>query len=127
MGDNQSALKLLKNPVSAMRSKHIAVVYHFARERVARREVGFSYISTNLMLADMFTKPVPSSKLLSCREGIGAGKHSRRDCVGVSKIWLAYPTSWSIDLTYQPATNLCTRLLWQLLHQLLSDSTGSQI
>ena len=69
--DNQSALKLLKNPGCSMRSKHIAVVYHFARERVARRDVEFSYISTHEMMADMFTKPVPGSKLQTCCEGIG--------------------------------------------------------
>ena len=73
MRGNQSALKLLKNLVSSMRSKSMDVVYHFARERVARREMEFSYISTNLMLADMFTKPVPGSKLLSCCEGVGVG------------------------------------------------------
>ena len=32
--DNQSAIKLLKNPIFSMRSKHIDVIYHFARERV---------------------------------------------------------------------------------------------
>ena len=71
MADNQSALKLLKNPVSSMRSKHIDVVYHFARERVARRDVEFNYIRTDDMLADMFTKAVPGSKLLTCCGGIG--------------------------------------------------------
>ena len=70
-GDNQSALKLLKNPVSSMRSKHIDVVHHFARERVARREVEFSYVNTNEMLADMLTKPVPGNKLQVCSDGIG--------------------------------------------------------
>ena len=70
-GDNQSVLKLLKNPVSSMRLKHIDVVYHFARERVARREVEFSYVNTNEMLADMFTKTVPGNKLQTCCGGIG--------------------------------------------------------
>ena len=44
--DNQSALKLLKNPE-------------------------FSYISTHEMMADIFTKPVPGNKLQICCEGIG--------------------------------------------------------
>ena len=54
-----------------MRSKHIDVVYHFARERVARRDVEFTYIRTEEMLADMFTKPVPGNKLQLCCNGIG--------------------------------------------------------
>ena len=60
-----------KNPLTSNRSKHIDVVYHFARERVARRELEYSYISTHDMLADMFTKPVPGNKLQICCEGIG--------------------------------------------------------
>ncbi len=71
MADNQSALKLLKNPVLSVRSKHIDVVYHFARERVARKDVEFTYIRTDAMLADMFTKPVPGNKLQLCCDGIG--------------------------------------------------------
>jgi hypothetical protein len=31
MADNRSAIKLLKNHVSSMRSKHIDVIYNFAR------------------------------------------------------------------------------------------------
>eukprot|EP00877_Chromochloris_zofingiensis_P008872 jgi/Chrzof1/4238/Cz14g04120.t1 len=42
MADNQSAIKLLRNPISSMRTKHIDVAYHFARERVVRKEVVFS-------------------------------------------------------------------------------------
>ena len=71
MADDQSALKLLKNPVSSNRSKHIDVLYRFARERVARQEVEITYVSTDKMLNDMFTKPVPSSKLQLCCKGIG--------------------------------------------------------
>ncbi|KAK9824528.1 hypothetical protein WJX72_011105 [[Myrmecia] bisecta] len=69
--DNQSALKLMRNPVLSMRSKHIDVVYHFARERVARKEVKFVYAKTENMLADMLTKPVARAKLIYCCNGIG--------------------------------------------------------
>ena len=47
MTDNQSVLKLLKNHEMSMRSNHIDVVYHFARERVARQDMDFSYIRTD--------------------------------------------------------------------------------
>lgn len=69
--DNQSAIKVLKNPIMSARSKHIDVMYNFARERVVRNEVKFEYISTNMMLADILTKPVPKAKLDFCRENMG--------------------------------------------------------
>eukprot|EP00961_Rhodomonas_salina_P225670 3051177-Rhodomonas_salina.1 len=60
--DNQSAIKLLRNPMTSMRSKHIDVIYHFARERVMRGEVKFHYVRTEHMVADALTKPVSASK-----------------------------------------------------------------
>lgn len=71
--DNQSAIKLLKNPVSSQRSKHIDTIYHFARERVARKEVSFTYITTSEMIADILTKAVPKSKVEFCTKGMGLG------------------------------------------------------
>ena len=71
MADSQSAIKLLKNPVFSMRSKHIDVIYHFARERVTRKDVTFKYISTNKMAADALTKPLPAAKLEFCRTTMG--------------------------------------------------------
>ena len=71
LADNQSAIKLLKNPISSMRSKHIDVIYHFARERVARGDVAFEYVRTELNVADTLTKIVPEAKLVFCRTGMG--------------------------------------------------------
>jgi len=69
-GDNQSALKLLRNHVSSQRSKHIDVVYHFARGRVMRKDVEFQYIPTSLMVADALTKALPENKHTFCRIGM---------------------------------------------------------
>ena len=69
--DNQGAVKLLKNPITSLRSKHIDVIYHFARERVARKEVVFEYVKTEHMLADFLTKPVAEGKHTFCRDGLG--------------------------------------------------------
>lgn len=69
--DNQSAIKLLKNPIFSVRSKHIDVAHHFARERVQSKEVTFHYVSTTDMAADMFTKVLPVSKHEACCNMIG--------------------------------------------------------
>jgi len=69
--DNQSAIKILKNPILSARSKHIDVIYHFARERVARQEVKFEYIDTEHMIADALTKAVPKTKFDYCCSGMG--------------------------------------------------------
>jgi hypothetical protein len=69
--DNQGAIKLLKHPIASVRSKHIDVIHHFARERVARKEVVFDYIDTERMIADCMTKALPEGKFNVCRDGMG--------------------------------------------------------
>ena len=71
MADNQSAIKLLRNPISSIRSKHIDVVHHFAQERVMRKEVAFHYVKTQDMVADVLTKAVPEVTHKRCCDGMG--------------------------------------------------------
>lgn len=69
--DNQSTMKLLKNPVNSMRSKHIDVLYHFAREKVMCKDVEFKYVSTEENVADVFTKALPEAKHKFCQVNMG--------------------------------------------------------
>ena len=69
--DSQGAIKLAHNPVVSQRSKHIDVVYHFLREKLNNNDISLLYCQTDYMLADMFTKIVPTKKFQWCCEQIG--------------------------------------------------------
>ncbi|GAQ92836.1 putative retrotransposon protein [Klebsormidium nitens] len=69
--DNQGAIRLLKHPIASQRSKHIDVIHHFARERVARKEVAFAYCGTEDMKADIMTKALVPGKFKKCKSEIG--------------------------------------------------------
>ena len=61
--DNQGAISLAKNPVHHKRSKHIDIRFHFIRYEVDSGIVNLMYVPTASNIADMFTKPLPKSKL----------------------------------------------------------------
>ncbi len=69
--DNQGAIQLLNHPIASQRSKHIDVIHHFARERVARKEINFVFCKTKDMKADILTKALAPSKFKKCRKMIG--------------------------------------------------------
>lgn len=71
--DNQSALVLIKNPAAGAqnRSKHIDVAYHFARHRVMAGDIHASFIPTQRMLADIFTKQLPGPAFRMHRANLG--------------------------------------------------------
>ena len=54
---------LVWNPVFHACTKHIKVHYHFIRERIQARHVDLQHISTNLQIADIFTKALGVDKL----------------------------------------------------------------
>ncbi|KAF2319149.1 hypothetical protein GH714_013585 [Hevea brasiliensis] len=56
-GDNLSALHLTVNPVLHSRSKHVALDYHYVRERVAQGVLITRYIPSAYQIADIFTSP----------------------------------------------------------------------
>ena len=53
------------------RFNNIDVVHHFTRERVSRGEINYHYVNTNDMIADALTKPLPPTKFIACRNGMG--------------------------------------------------------
>ncbi|GAA5983557.1 hypothetical protein JCM11641_007281 [Rhodosporidiobolus odoratus] len=62
-GNNSGALLLANHPTSHGRTKHIAVHYHFTRERVEEGTVELKWVPTGEMAADLMTK------------GLGPAKH----------------------------------------------------
>ena len=62
LSDNQSALSIAGGTNSA-KTKHIDVAYHFIRECIEDKKIRVKYTPTNMMLADLLTKPLPQSKV----------------------------------------------------------------
>ena len=69
--DNQGAIELSRNPKHHNRVKHIDISFHFARERVASKEIEVIYCPTEKMIADVMTKPLPRDKFESFRSSLG--------------------------------------------------------
>jgi hypothetical protein len=69
--DNQSAIKIAKNPVFHARTKHIEVHHHFVRENVLAGEIKGDYISTDQQSTDIFTKPLSRQKFEQHRDRLG--------------------------------------------------------
>ena len=60
--DNQSCIKMTKNPVNHGRAKHIDIKFHHIRDEVKSGAVGVVYCETTKMLADLLTKGIPGPR-----------------------------------------------------------------
>ena len=69
--DNQSAIKLAKNPVFHSRSKHIEIRFHFIRQAIQDYPILLEYLPTEEMSADVLTKALPIDKHRKCANGLG--------------------------------------------------------
>jgi hypothetical protein len=71
MGDNTSAISVAKNPVFYKRMRHLERRHHFLRDYVEKGDIKIRYIDTEKQLADIFTKPLDSSRFAALRGEIG--------------------------------------------------------
>jgi hypothetical protein len=72
--DNESALKMLRNPKLEGRTKHMSVRIKFLQDETMQRSIKsirIEYVPTENNRADIYTKPVPAptlNKLISVSE-----------------------------------------------------------
>lgn len=69
--DNQSAIRLVKNPEFHSRTKHIDIRYKFIREQYQTKQLDVVYCSSEMQAADIFTKPLVKDRFLKLRKLIG--------------------------------------------------------
>jgi hypothetical protein len=56
--DNESAVKIAKNPILHSRTKHIDIRHHFLREKEANGDIELQNVKSEEQLVDIFTKPL---------------------------------------------------------------------
>ena len=69
--DNNSSIKLSKNPVLHGRSKHIDVRYYFLRELTKEKIVELIHCKSEDQVVDLFTKPLKLASLQKLRALLG--------------------------------------------------------
>lgn len=69
--DNLGAAQLCSNPIFHSRMKHVAIDFHFIRQRVQSGALRVSHVSSQDQLADALTKPLSRQRLLFLKDKIG--------------------------------------------------------
>ena len=69
--DNQSCVKLSKNPVFHDKLKHIEIKYHYIRDMVQRGEMKLRYVVTDEQIANVLSKTLARVKFEFFREKLG--------------------------------------------------------
>ncbi len=58
--DNQSVIAIAANPIHHSRIKHIEIKTYYIREKIENKLIQLVYCPTELMVADLLTKALPS-------------------------------------------------------------------
>jgi hypothetical protein len=69
MCDNTNAISIVKNTVFHKRMRHLERRHHFLRDHVEKGDIEMRYIDIERQLADIFTKPLDSSRFVDLRGG----------------------------------------------------------
>lgn len=65
--DSQSCMKMISNEKLSYRTKHIDTKFHFSKDLVSRGKIMLEYVATDVNIADLFTKPLASTKISHLR------------------------------------------------------------
>ena len=65
--DNQSCIKMATGNKFSPGTKHIALKYHHFKSHVKSGRVNINYCPTDMQLADILTKPLPSESFYTLR------------------------------------------------------------
>ena len=65
--DNESSIKLTKNPVLHQRTKHIDIRHNFLRDHEAKGDISMQYVGMKEQLADIFTEPLDEDTFAKLR------------------------------------------------------------
>ncbi|KAJ8885555.1 hypothetical protein PR048_011753 [Dryococelus australis] len=68
MVDNQGAIHMIKNYENTKRSKHIDIKFHFLKDIVDKQPIKVEYVESSKNVADIFKKPLSSTKFYMYRE-----------------------------------------------------------
>ena len=66
--DNQGAIAIAKNPVAHARTKHIDIRFHYVREAIEEGIIEIEYCPTDVMIADLLTKPQSKERFERLRQ-----------------------------------------------------------
>ena len=65
--DNESAIKIVHNPVQHSKTEHIQICHHFLRDHVLKGDISIDHVKTEDQMADIFTKPLDEKRFCNLR------------------------------------------------------------